>query len=400
MLLRSKSRPSCRPALRQAMRKVGLTPMKRRPRLLGQPPLERRVGPHRVAVDHHDRCAHEQRGHERVPHHPRGGREPQQAPAGLEVPAQADALEVLDELAAVAVHDRLRQPGGARREEHVERVVEGDGLERRARRARPAGRPTRRRPGARSRRRGRARRARAVGRPARISATCSRRSTGAVAVGVAADREQHLGLDLAEARQHAARAELRRARRPRRPEAGGGQEGDERLGDVRQVGDDAVAGADAEAPQPRARPRDLVAQLAEGQLDRLARLRARDDGHPVGVLVGPQRVLGVVQARAREPLGAGHLRARQDALVGRVRAHAEEVPDRAPEALEVVDRPAPQRVVVREVASALVAQPVQVAPDLGRLAHVRGRGPEHVADHGRHVRTSHTSSQSAQRAAY
>ena len=208
----------------------------------------------------------------------------------------------------------------------------------------------------------------------------------AVAVGVAADGEQDLGLDLAEARQHAARAELRRARRPRRPEAGGGQEGDQRLGDVGQVGHDAVAGADAQAPQPRARQRDLLAQLAEGQLDRLAGLRARDDGHPVGVLVGPQRVLGVVQARAGEPLGAGHLARAEHALVGRVRAHAEEVPDRAPEALEVVDRPSPQRVVVREVVPALVAQPVQIAPDLGRLAHVRGRGPEHVADHGRHVR--------------
>ena len=306
-------------------------------------------------------------------------------PPGLEVPAQPDALEVLDQLAAVAVDDGLRQPRGARREEHVDRVVEGDGLE--AGLGGPASRS--------SHDDGVGELVLAVG---DVHDVLDGRQPGAdvghllaavdrpVAVGVAADGEQHLGLDLAEARQHAARAELRRARRPRRPEAGGGQEGDQRLGDVRQVGGDAVARPDAQAPQAGARQRDLVAQLAEGQLDRLAGLRARDHGHPVGVLVGPQRVLGVVQPRAGEPLGAGHLARAEHALVGRVRAHAEEVPDRAPEALEVVDRPSPQRVVVGEVAPALVAQPVQVAPDLGRLAHVRGRGPEHVADHGRHVR--------------
>ena len=189
----------------------------------------------------------------------------------------------------MAVDDRLGQPGGARREEHVERVVEGDGLE--LERA-GLGQQVVPRDGVGelvARRRGRARRARASAGRRGSSATCVAAVDRPVAVGVAVDGEQDLGLDLAEARQHAARAELGRARRPRRPEAGGGQEGDERLGDVGQVGDDAVARPDAQAPQAGARPRDLLAQLAEGQLDRLARLRARDDRHPVGVLVGAQQ---------------------------------------------------------------------------------------------------------------
>ena len=100
-----------------------------RPRLLGQPPLLGEVRPGRIAVEHHDRAAQQQRRHERVPHHPRRRREPQQPPAGLEIPAQPEVLDVLDEDAAVTVHDRLRQPGRARREEHVEGVVERHGLE-------------------------------------------------------------------------------------------------------------------------------------------------------------------------------------------------------------------------------------------------------------------------------
>ena len=109
---------------------------------------------------------------------------------------------------------------------------------------------------------------------------------------------------------------------------------------------------------------------------RPARLRARDDRHRARVLVATDHVLGVVQPRAREPLRARHLARPEHALVRRVRADLEVLPDRRPEALEVGDRPAPQGVVVVEVEAALAAQPVQVAPDLRALAHVRRRRPD------------------------
>ena len=48
---------------------------------------------------------------------------------GPQVPAQAVVLEVLEQDAAVAVHDRLRQAGGAGGEEDAERVVERHRLE-------------------------------------------------------------------------------------------------------------------------------------------------------------------------------------------------------------------------------------------------------------------------------
>ncbi len=67
-----------------------------------------------------------------------------------------------------------------------------------------------------------------------------------VAVAVAVDGQQHGRFELAEAVDHRLRAELGRGRRPDRPEARGGQEGGDGLGQVRHVGDDAVALADAE----------------------------------------------------------------------------------------------------------------------------------------------------------
>ena len=163
----------------------------------------------------------------------------------------------------------------------------------------------------------------------------------AVAPAVAADREQHLGLDLGEAVDDAACPELRRAARPDGAEAGRGGERDQRLGDVGQVGDDAVAGPDAEALEAGPGPRDLVAQLAR----RSARIGSRVceramTATRVEVLVGADQVLGVVERRAGEPAHARHLVRAQDLGVRRVRADLGELPDRGPEALEVRDRPA------------------------------------------------------------
>ena len=175
------------------------------------------------------------------------------------------------------VDDRLRPAGRPGREEHEQRVVERDRQER----ERPGlgeqlvpGERVRER---RARRRGRARRGAGVGRAARIVATSVAPVDRAVAEAVAADRQQHRRLELREAVDDAARAELGRAARPDRAEARRRRERDERLGDVRQVGDDAVAGADAEPHEAGARARDLLAELRERELDRVARLGVRDD---------------------------------------------------------------------------------------------------------------------------
>ena len=162
---------------------------------------------------------------------------------------------------------------------------------------------------------------------------------------------------------------------------GGGEEGDDRLGDVRQVGDDAVAALDPERAQPGGDGGDLGAQLAPAQLRQLAQLGGVQD-RDLGVVLAGEDVLGVVQPGAGEPLGARHLAAAQHPLVAAVGPHLEEVPDRPPEALEVVDRPPPELLVAVEPQPALALQPAHV------LGHPRaldqlGRGlPEQLPSPG------------------
>ena len=279
------------------------------------------------------------------------------------------------------------QPGRAGGEEHVERVGERDRVERERPRLGdellPAERVRQRVAGA--------------ARVRDVDDMLERRQPGAdgghllapvdvlVAEAVAGDREQHLRLQLAEPVEDAARPELGGARRPDRAEARGGEERDERLGDVREIRDDPVAAADAEPLEPRARPRHLLAQVAEGQLERVTGLRAGEDSDGVDVLVTAERVLRIVQLRAREPHRARHRVRGEHTLVGRLRPDLEEVPERAPEALEIRDRPAMEIVVVVEGEPALDHEPVEVAADLGVRARVGGRRPEHLPlDRGGH----------------
>ena len=177
---------------------------------------------------------------------------------------------------------------------------------------------------------------RPLGRDRRARASAARRgsprpprarSIALAAVHVAVDREQHLRLDLREAVDHAARAELGRDAGPDRAEAGGGQERDERLGDVR-------AGR-----RRRGRPsrrRAAAARRARRATCSRSSLNVSSNGSRVcerattATLVAVvQHVLGVVERRAREPLGAGHLPRAEHALG--VALELVEVRDRLPE---------------------------------------------------------------------
>ncbi len=66
------------------------------------------------------------------------------------------------------------------------------------------------------------------------------------AVAVAVDGEQHLRLELGEAVDDGPDPEVRGARRPDRADARAGEKRGDGLLDVREVGDDPIAGADPE----------------------------------------------------------------------------------------------------------------------------------------------------------
>ena len=86
-------------------------PGRRRPAATARP----RSGAARVAVEQHDRRAHGRAGDQEVPHHPAGRGEPEEPVARAEVVVQGQHLEVLEQDAAVAVHDRLGQARWCRR---------------------------------------------------------------------------------------------------------------------------------------------------------------------------------------------------------------------------------------------------------------------------------------------
>ena len=102
-------------------------------RLVGEIPEDAEVGRAGVAVVEHDRRLGVQAADEEVPHHPAGRREPEQPVAGLRGRGGGCIFfSISSRIAAVAVHDRLRQAGRARAVEHPERVVERHLLEARA----------------------------------------------------------------------------------------------------------------------------------------------------------------------------------------------------------------------------------------------------------------------------
>ena len=329
----------------------------------------------RVAVEHHDRGTRQQRRDESVPHHPRRRREPHQAVAGTEVPAQGVVLEVLEEDPPMAVDDRFGQPGGPRREQHTQRMVERHLLELGC--AVAGGQLV---PGDEvGAERG----------PVEIVASVCHiddmadrwqggRDVGDVAaavdvgvpVPIPTDGEEHRWLDLSEAVDDAALAELGSAGRPRRAETRTGEEGSEGLGDVRQVTHDAVAASHSDALQAGSRPAHERGQLAERQRDRRARLGTGDDGDRVVWEATADDVLGVVEQRATEPRAARHRSRGQHLGRCRRRDDLEVVPQRLPEVLELGHRPRLQLVVVVEGESPRRAQPVQVATEPARRPRV------------------------------
>ena len=296
---------------------------------------------------------------------------------------EGERLEVLEHDPAVAVHDRLGQARGARGVDHPERMVERHLLELGLALAGGQVLPAREPPGAGgSHRAGRADQvhhdhrgqARQGGHHV-VDHLGPGELLASVPVAVAGD--EHGRLDLREPVDDAAGAEVGRAGRPDRADAGRGEQADDRLGHVRQQGRDPVAAADAEGAQPPRHPRDLVGELSVGEMSSPGPFGIKNDRRAVGIGPrGPQRVTGVVQRGASEPLHVGHDLADQDRARAAVAEHLEVVPDRRPELPGLRDGPLPQVRVAAELVPA-AGQPAHEPGDPGVVDRLLIRLPEH-----------------------
>ena len=278
----------------------------------------------------------------------------------------------------MTVHDRLRQPGGARGVDHPERVPERHLLELGL--VLVPGRAEIVPSDHAGRRRGLADEVDLDhGGQAGQGGGHLRGHLGpgvllaVVRVSVAGD--QDLRLDLGEPVDHAARAEIRRAGRPDRAQAGRGEQADDGLGDVRQQGDDAVPAADAEGTQPAGHPGHLPGEFTVAEAPGPTPFGIKDDGGAAGIGPrGPQPVTGVVQRGPGEPLDVRHDLAGQGRPVAAVAEHLEVVPHRGPEVAGLRHRPAPQVLIAPRAPRAPLAPLAPLAP--GRLGQ-----PVHEAGH-------------------
>jgi hypothetical protein len=194
----------------------------------------------------------------------------------------------------------------------------------------------------------------------RRDASDSRREVNRLSgIAVAVDGEKHPGLDLAEPVEHSALAEIGRAARPGRAQAGRGQHGHDRLREVGHEPRHPVTSPDAHRPERRGEPAHLLAELAVGEHPLPAEFVPE---HQRFLVVGEtKQVFGKVEPCAGKPLRPGRGKpvavlqhggpaAPIGPLIG---DHAAEFPHRRPECFGLLHRPAPQRGVVRTRAIAI-----------------------------------------------
>ena len=195
-------------------------------------------------------------------------------------------------------------------------------------------------------------------------------------VPVAIDGQQHDGLDLGEAVDHAARAELGGGARPDRADRGDRQQRGEGLGDVGHVGDDAIAARDPQRAQSGGHLRDLGGELRPGERVERAQLRGVHHRYRVRIALAHEHVLRIVELGAVEPARAGHA-SRVEHLRVRARgAHVAVLPHGGPELLDLRHRPLPQLAVVGERPPGALARPAHEPCHLRALAPLLGWTPQ------------------------
>lgn len=310
------------------------------------------AGVERRAVVEHQAGAHRQTGGQPVPHHPAAGGVVEQPVAVAQVGVQAVLLEMLQEHAAGGMDDALGDSGGARRIEDVQRLLEGHRGEDRLALGLVEPVPQRDLRLAavvlRLRLRtvvGHHQQLLQAGQAGEHLVELGGQVQRLAGVAVAGAGDQHARFDLAEAVDHTLGTEVRRAARPGRAEAGGGEHADHGLPGVRHQRGDPVAGAYAQGGEALLQARHVTGQF--GVAEHLAATVFAHRDQRRGIIAAAQQVFGEIQRGAGEPARRGHLRAfLEDRTRRLLEAHLEEVDDGLPERLAPLHAPGMQRRVV------------------------------------------------------
>ena len=211
------------------------------------------VGCEGRAVEKAERRFRREAGDEPVPHHPAAGGEVEEALARLDVAMELVLLQMLEKRAARRMDDAFGHAGRAAGKHDVERMAEGQPREGKRRIARAL---QKRRPAFDVRQVGNVVAEEGHddgmferGKPGHDlrELVAARQFLAGIAIAVAG--HQHPGLDLAEAVQHAFRAEIGRAGRKDRADGSRRQHGDDGFRAVGHEGGHAVAGLHAPALQ-------------------------------------------------------------------------------------------------------------------------------------------------------
>ena len=302
--------------------------------------------------------------------------------AATDVIVQGHQRQMHHHDAAVAMHDRFGQAGGAAGIHDPQRMVEGQVQRLKVARVRVvAGKCIGKVDGIESTRPRRGQGPQAV----MDDQVHNRRQGGtqfghhpqavlvATAVRDTITGNQHPWPDLAKAVQHSVAAHVGRAQAPHCADAGTGQEGHDGLGPVGQVSRHPVARLHTHLLQGQGQRGGLAAQLRPAQRARLpkgkALLGVAEHGwHASRMrrLHMPENLPCVVDLRTGKPDRTGHAPLGQHGCVGRRRVNKKVVPDALPEGIEVGDRPVQQGIVGRKNQAPVHRQPILVAPDLGK----------------------------------
>ena len=183
---------------------------------------------------------------------------------------------------------------------------------------------------------------------------------------VAIHGKEHLGLDLLEAFDHAARAKVRGAARPDRPDARTSQKCNHRFREIGHVGHDPVPRLYPKGSQRIGHRTHVARQFLPRDCTKRVPLGLEEQSRITNRSVS-EDLLGIIELSPSEPLGTRHLPVRQHRGIRPGGLDGKEVPDRGPEVLEVAHRPVPQFLLVANVQPFFTFEPLHISCERGLL---------------------------------